>query len=497
MKNVITTGLLSTLVCAYIVSFSGCVDDRAIFKSAENNSSEKAKDLINPLGDDDQDGLTNQDEADNGTDPKNPDTDGDGLNDGDEVHKYHTDPTKPDTDGDGLDDGLEVKIGTDPLKIDTDGDGVSDGIEVVGTYPDNIDPAPESGEVITAGEEKLPIVVGAGGLKVLDLSKLNEPNRPLSSLESNQTNKTNYWSKAPANLHHNPVTDPEDTIDALDPMNDSDYDKRPNIKEKTHQPNATDPLDQKSFYLWIYETPEGVIMEQNNFVYVPAIDDRGGFWMSKYEARKLVDAPLTPSAADFDATFVSRHFRLLSGDPATGYSNLDLSGIPLFKVEFNAGNNRMTGMYAFEAAYILDNSQVPNTNLTIGLPSLRQFEQALKHINVKHDNTVRNSVFTYDANVEEDYSRQIFELNAPNREFTSTLVPLANFVKPDWITGTIIKDGDTAINGSAVAGNIGATDANAVAIKGVDKTILMFSLSYGDNSQTKAIGFRAASDYIK
>jgi outer membrane protein OmpA-like peptidoglycan-associated protein len=49
------------------------------------------------------------------TDPNNPDTDGDGLTDGDEVKKYHTDPLKADTDGGGVDDGTEVKRGTNPL----------------------------------------------------------------------------------------------------------------------------------------------------------------------------------------------------------------------------------------------------------------------------------------------------------------------------------------------------------------------------------------------
>ena len=73
--------------------------------------------------DDDKDGLMKKEEKVLGTDPKNPDTDGDGLKDGEEVNTYKTDPLKADTDGEGLTDGDEVlKYKTDPLKNDTDGD---------------------------------------------------------------------------------------------------------------------------------------------------------------------------------------------------------------------------------------------------------------------------------------------------------------------------------------------------------------------------------------
>ncbi|MDD4341790.1 MAG: hypothetical protein PHO14_06100, partial [Kiritimatiellae bacterium] len=63
----------------------------------------------------DGDGLTNLEEYQYGTDPQNPDTDGDGLSDYDEVKVYGTDPLDPDTDGDGLPDGWEMQHGFDPL----------------------------------------------------------------------------------------------------------------------------------------------------------------------------------------------------------------------------------------------------------------------------------------------------------------------------------------------------------------------------------------------
>ncbi len=81
--------------------------------------------------DPDNDGLTNNEEKQLGTDPHNADTDGDGLSDGDEVNKYRTAPLKADSDGDGLKDGEEAtKYKTDPNKADTDGDGLNDGDEI-------------------------------------------------------------------------------------------------------------------------------------------------------------------------------------------------------------------------------------------------------------------------------------------------------------------------------------------------------------------------------
>ena len=105
--------------------------------------------------DKDHDGLTKREELKLGTDPNNPDTDGDGLSDGDEVLKYHTDPLKVDTDGDGLTDGDEVmKYHTDPLKVDTDGDGLSDGDEVLKYHTDPLK-VDTDGDGLSDGDEVL------------------------------------------------------------------------------------------------------------------------------------------------------------------------------------------------------------------------------------------------------------------------------------------------------------------------------------------------------
>jgi hypothetical protein len=67
---------------------------------------------------------------------QNEDRDNDAISDEDEIFRTGTDPANPDTDGDGLGDGLEVYYGMNPLDADMDRDGVSDGQEVAsGTDP--------------------------------------------------------------------------------------------------------------------------------------------------------------------------------------------------------------------------------------------------------------------------------------------------------------------------------------------------------------------------
>ncbi len=111
-------------------------------------------------------------EAHFGTDPLDPDTDGDGLVDGDNITvdssdpryteweergifftedggertflgeiPHGTDPLDPDTDNDGIPDGMEVAVyGTNPLDPDTDGDGVGDWYEIYAAFTDPLDP---------------------------------------------------------------------------------------------------------------------------------------------------------------------------------------------------------------------------------------------------------------------------------------------------------------------------------------------------------------------
>jgi len=87
--------------------------------------------------DSDNDSLTDAQEQKLGSDPNKEDSDGDGINDNEEIGNNIDDPLDTDADSilnlndadddnDGLNTLYEIKIGTNPLTSDTDGDGVND-----------------------------------------------------------------------------------------------------------------------------------------------------------------------------------------------------------------------------------------------------------------------------------------------------------------------------------------------------------------------------------
>ncbi|MGB7874521.1 MAG: hypothetical protein WBL25_09065 [Anaerolineales bacterium] len=143
-----------------------------------NNGAEGA------VGDPDGDGLNNWQEHERGTKPNKEDSDGDTLNDNDEIAVHHTNPTVSDSDGDGLPDGWEVEYGfnpndaggenggsgdpdldglsnkeewkarTDPRNRDTDGDGTDDRQEINNdTDPTNWEDGDLDSDGLTNGEE--------------------------------------------------------------------------------------------------------------------------------------------------------------------------------------------------------------------------------------------------------------------------------------------------------------------------------------------------------
>jgi len=136
--------------------------------------------------DPDKDGLSNKTEKELGTDPRKADTDGDGLNDGDEMNMWQTNPLRMDSDSDGLSDGAEVnQYKTDPRKMDSDADGLNDGVEVnqFKTYPLKAD---SDGDGLNDGDEvnqhktdPLKLDTDSDGLK--DGDEVNYKSNPLKT----------------------------------------------------------------------------------------------------------------------------------------------------------------------------------------------------------------------------------------------------------------------------------------------------------------------------
>ena len=90
------------------------------------------------------------------------DSDGDGIPDTSEQDVYGTDPQNPDTDGDLMDDGWEIDTGTDPLVDDAgddlDGDGISNIDEYNGVVPPDTDtPDPPRLNYPSNGENDVPL----------------------------------------------------------------------------------------------------------------------------------------------------------------------------------------------------------------------------------------------------------------------------------------------------------------------------------------------------
>ncbi len=136
--------------------------------------------LIMFTSDEDEDGLFLREEYLYGSDDTLVDTDGDGLDDFEEVrvgwlvakvpglpYRVFPSPARPDSDLDGLEDAEEKIAGTDPNRSDTDLDGLSDAFELQDTYtialfdpkagpatpPKILTVAPFSDWAITAGSD--------------------------------------------------------------------------------------------------------------------------------------------------------------------------------------------------------------------------------------------------------------------------------------------------------------------------------------------------------
>ncbi len=120
-----------------VLSFSaGCTELAGVLDGVLDGGT---PDSPTTTADRDRDGLTDDQEAQLGTNPLSRDSDRDGLGDADEVNTRRTDPLRVDTDGDSIADGAEVRAALDPLTAELSGSVVStlcDTFVVVGDLPE-------------------------------------------------------------------------------------------------------------------------------------------------------------------------------------------------------------------------------------------------------------------------------------------------------------------------------------------------------------------------
>ena len=176
--------------------------------------------------DSDNDGLNDGEEVDLGTDPLDWDSDDDGLSDLDETRVHHTNPIDPDCDNDGLTDGAEIlEHRTDPWDADTDDDHATDAEEVAHVCA----PPPASYLVDPTDPQRL-----KPGVRQVDrLDPLNP--------DSDGDGEVDAFDECPCFSPPTPVGSPG--AQAPDPSRDSDGDGTSDADEAAAGTNPYDPTD--------------------------------------------------------------------------------------------------------------------------------------------------------------------------------------------------------------------------------------------------------------
>lgn len=173
-------------------------------------------------GDRDFDGLSNCEEKRIlGTSAKDPDSDDDGLDDGDEL-AMGTDPLDPDSDDDGLEDGEEEHIGSDPLDADSDDDGEIDG--------DDPDPANDLDSEIEGDLDAISCPAGGpGSLTLLGIEVALDGTEEYDGAESCEDLAARFAADGGAHVEVE-VAGVLGSFTALEvDLDDADHDGRPDL----------------------------------------------------------------------------------------------------------------------------------------------------------------------------------------------------------------------------------------------------------------------------
>jgi len=498
----------------------GCGDDRA------QPSSNKAVGGVSQIEDNrsvdsDGDGLSDKYEEAHDLNASNPDTDGDGLKDGEEVYRYNTDPTDADSDNDMLDDRQELfEYGTNPNSPDSDEDCLLDGHEVL-YYETNASLKDTDGDNVEDGIE----------IYTYTSDELN-----ISCLSHPETKEGGY--------NPNPAIDgiPDtetDVINALDPTNDSDGDGQANIKESSC--NEGDPKDKTKICPYIIDSKEGKILTEHGYSYVPGGFDvdgdginEGGFWISRYQARK--SDKVIPSKTVIDKVgnvnrYISKYFKVQNRNiDVTNYMEAPLSEATalagnhlIFDEESVARLKRVSSFTPYLALvclqeYRLKDQNGTELNITITMPSHKQYLHVKKLLDADLENNgdgrhIRNGLLGTDPNIPLfKYSLIIDEFGEEQHEYVRNLVQLRDTYGnktfsiddiPEWWDVDPDKFKIFA-NGAHSTQDLGHgigpdKDPYAVIVRGgqaLDVTEGISGALTDDKGKANGISFRAATSYL-
>ncbi len=452
----------------------------------------------------------------------NIDSDGDGLNDYEEVNDYHTDPDNNDTDSDGVSDGDEIKVyETNATNSDTDGDCLLDGFEIL-YYETNATNVDTDGDKVNDGVE----------LYSYRADELN-----VSCLSTPETLGDGYNTNPPKDGIPDVATD---VINALDPTNDSDGDGQANSRENSC--SEGDPLDKTKMCPYEVDSEDGKTLLAYGYAYVPGGFDvdgdgknEGGFWMSRYQAR--ASGVEIPSEKIIDivgnvSEYLSREFavlnknvqrlsyyeRSLTEQEVTAGSEL------LFKESDITGEPRVSSYTPLLAEaclsqYHLTDSNGNNLDINITMPTMKQYLQVKKLLEADFKNNgdgrhVRNGLLGTDPNVPLTYfSLVIDEFGEGHKEFVRNIVQLREINGDDafdpskdipmWWDVNSSKIEEFA-KGATSGVNIGQgtgpeSDMYGVVVRGGDILDVRISVTGTESDgqgDTNGISFRAATPYL-
>jgi len=238
-------------------------------------------------------------------------------------------------------------------------------------------------------------------------------------------------------------------------------------EDRSHGSDNLDESGKKTS--WIYDSDQGKLMVENNFVYIPGGFDvdgdgvkEGGFWISKYEAKDDNTTDKTIDVSDITniQNFLAENFQVFNANSKmfdksltqdSGYSissASDIVGLSASKIIFNETGDIVRNISPLEAVISLQSSQIDG-GYEILLPSEKQWMHLVKLITNNPENwtgkeigkgklfqgnrytmsdrrtfVIENSILGEDQYVPKDYKVDVYDLSGGVAEWTSGMIAI-------------------------------------------------------------------------